>query len=150
MSLLRDGRVLRRRLAETPDGRAAIEALDGTRLPTRIPRWYRGMHGGPMANGYSFEPILSLSEEPMWRWRPDKVEQGLQRHPECTTPEIRKALDTVNRLLVDPADEFRHVLPTDAIVIINNHLGFHGRTAYTDSERHLLRIKFHDPSVTTE
>jgi alpha-ketoglutarate-dependent taurine dioxygenase len=44
-------------------------------------------------------------------------------------------------------DEIRAVIPTDGILIINNHITLHGRTAFTDPERHLLRLRFHKPGA---
>jgi alpha-ketoglutarate-dependent taurine dioxygenase len=79
----------------------------------------------------------------MWRWRKDKIEQGLAAHPEYATPRVREALDTVADVLAKH-EGFRQVLPDDGLVIIDNHNSFHGRTAFTDSERHLLRIRFNE------
>jgi len=37
-------------------------------------------------------------------------------------------------------------VPTDGLVIIDNHVSFHGRTSFTDPRRHLLRIRFNELS----
>jgi alpha-ketoglutarate-dependent taurine dioxygenase len=37
------------------------------------------------------------------------------------------------------------MLPTDALLVVDNHIALHGRTAFTDQRRRLLRIRFHDP-----
>lgn len=145
-SILRDGRLLKRRLEETPAGRDAIQTLTETSLPIRIPKSFRKKYGATDSNGYSYVPVMA--DKPLWRWRRDKIEQGLAKHPECCTPPVRKALDTVDDLLADEADELHAVLPTDAVVIIDNHVAFHGRTAFTDLNRHLLRIRFHDVNET--
>lgn len=47
---------------------------------------------------------------------------------EGATPEVRQALDRWR--LADPTDELRLVLPTDALVIVDDHAAFHGRTAF--------------------
>jgi alpha-ketoglutarate-dependent taurine dioxygenase len=63
---------------------------------------------------------------------------------------MRMALDTLIELLEHGADEIRLVIPTDGLLIINNHIALHGRTAFTDPERHLLRLRFHEaPAAQT-
>jgi hypothetical protein len=112
------------------------------RRPIRIPKAFRRKYGATASDGYSYVPVFA--QKPMWRWRKDKIEQGLIKHPECATPEVRQALDTVATQLADTTNELRQALPTDSIVVIDNHVAFHGRTAFTDKTRHLLRIRFHD------
>jgi alpha-ketoglutarate-dependent taurine dioxygenase len=41
--------------------------------------------------------------------------------------------------------EIRQVTPTDGILIIDNHIALHGRIAFTDPRRHLLRLRLHEP-----
>lgn len=146
LSTLRDGRLVKHRLEQTPAGRRAIQTLTDTELPIRIPKSFREKYGSTAADGYSYTPVLS--EKPMWRWRKDKIEQGLTKHPGCATPEVRDALDMVADLLADATGEFRAALDTDSVVIIDNHVAFHGRTAFTDPSRHLLRIRLHEMTET--
>jgi alpha-ketoglutarate-dependent taurine dioxygenase len=47
--------------------------------------------------------------------------------------------------LANGPGEIRQVIPTDGILIIDNHIALHGRTAFTDPRRHLLRLHFHEP-----
>jgi alpha-ketoglutarate-dependent taurine dioxygenase len=142
VSILRDGRQVMQVLEESEAGRAAVRTLRDTPLPIRIPKAFRRKYGSTASDGYSFVPVFA--DKPMWRWRKDKIEQGLVKHPECATAEVRQALDTVADQLADTTNEVRQVLPTDGIVVIDNHVAFHGRTAFTDKNRHLLRIRFHD------
>jgi alpha-ketoglutarate-dependent taurine dioxygenase len=142
VSLLRDGRVLKKQLEETPEGRAAIQILTETDLPRRIPKAFHA-YSDVSPDGYLYAPVLS--DEPMWRWRQGGIRRGIAAHPECETPEIRKALDSLIELLEHGPDEIRLVIPTDGILIINNHIALHGRTAFTDPQRHLLRLRFHEP-----
>jgi alpha-ketoglutarate-dependent taurine dioxygenase len=83
----------------------------------------------------------------MWRWRKHGIRKGIAAHPEYEIPEVRQALDTVIELLENGPDEIRQVIPTDGLLVINNHIALHGRTAFTDPERHLLRLRFHEPSA---
>jgi alpha-ketoglutarate-dependent taurine dioxygenase len=139
LSTLRDGRVVREQLEATEDGRTALRVLTETALPLRIPRAFRKKYGYKTKHGYTFVPIFA--ERPMWRWRRDKIEQGLVANPEYATPEVRAALGTVDALLAEPGG-VTQPLPTDGLVIIDNHVSFHGRTSFTDPRRHLLRIRF--------
>jgi alpha-ketoglutarate-dependent taurine dioxygenase len=144
LSTLRDGRHVMSVLQQTEAGRSAVQTLRETALPIRIPKGFRRKYGSTAPDGYSYVPVFA--DRPMWRWRKDKIEQGLTRHPDCETPEVRRALDIVAAQLADPTNEVRTALPTDGIVVIDNHVAFHGRTAFTDTKRHLLRIRFHDPA----
>jgi alpha-ketoglutarate-dependent taurine dioxygenase len=142
LSMLRDGREVMAALEQTEEGRCAVRTLRETPLPIRIPKAFRRKYGATASDGYSYVPVFA--EKPMWRWRKDKIEQGLEKHPDSATPEVREALDTVAAQLADTTNELRQALPTDGIVVIDNHVAFHGRTAFTDRNRHLLRIRFHD------
>jgi hypothetical protein len=125
-----------------------VDTLRQTPLPIRIPRAFRRKYGATATDGYSYVPVFA--DKPMWRWRKDKIENGLVKHPDAETPGVRQALDTVAEQLADTTNEVRQVLSTDAIVVIDNHVAFHGRTAFTDTKRHLLRIRFHDASENLE
>lgn len=148
VSTLRDGRQVMEILEQSEAGRAAVRTLRETPLPIRIPKAFRRKYGATASDGYSHVPVFA--EKPMWRWRKDKIEQGLVKHPECASDEVREALDTVAAQLADTTNEVRQVLPTDGIVVIDNHVAFHGRTAFTDTNRHLLRIRFHDIDERSE
>lgn len=136
---LRDGRVLRDRLAALPGGPAAVRALTDTPLPMRVPKSMRGP-GHTDAKGYYLAPVLG--ERPLWRWRRDKIEAGLAARPEHENAEVRTAIDMVAGLLADSSDDIRLPIPDDAMLLVDNHLTLHGRTAFTDTERLLLRARF--------
>jgi alpha-ketoglutarate-dependent taurine dioxygenase len=52
--------------------------------------------------------------------------------------------------LANGPGEIRQVIPTDGILIIDNHITLHGRTAFTDPRRHLLSLPFHkSPAART-
>jgi alpha-ketoglutarate-dependent taurine dioxygenase len=142
VSLIRDGRVVRSRLEETAEGRAAVRLLTETELPRRIPEAFK-KHADVAADGYLYAPVLA--EKPMWRWRKDTIQKGIAAHPEYQTPEVHQALAAVTEQLANGPGEIRQVIPTDGILIINNHFTLHGRTAFTDPQRHLLRLRFHEP-----
>jgi hypothetical protein len=143
VSLLRDGRVVRNQLEETPEGRAAVRLLTETPLPRRIPEAFK-KYASISSDGYFYAPVLA--EKPMWRWRKNGIRKGIKAHPEYQKPEVYQAVDTVTRHLEEGPGEIREVLPTDGMLIFDNHIALHGRTAFTDPERHLLRLRFHEPT----
>lgn len=141
-SYLRDCRVLIQELEATLEGKIAVEVLRTTELPTRVPKAFR--KNAQVVGAYSYRTIIG--DTPLWRWRKDKIEAGLVAHPEYATDEVRKALDTVDARLADTTDELREPIPTDGLLIVNNHVALHGRSAFKDPTRHLLRIRFHEPA----
>jgi alpha-ketoglutarate-dependent taurine dioxygenase len=137
---LRDGRRVLARLAETAAGRDAVATLREVPLPMRVPKSLRGP-GHTDEQGYYLAPVLGPGER--WRWRRDKVEAGLAARPEHRTARVLAALEQVDRVLADPAEEIRLPIPDDALLLVDNHLTLHGRTGFTDTARHLLRIRYH-------
>jgi alpha-ketoglutarate-dependent taurine dioxygenase len=58
---------------------------------------------------------------------------------------VLRALDALVEQLTSGPGEMRLVVPSDGLLVIDNHITLHGRTAFTDPERHLLRLRFHEP-----
>lgn len=142
-TFLTDGRVLAEELERTEAGRNAVRVLKETTFPMRVPKAFRVCAKvGP--DGHSYEPVIG--EGPVWRFRKDKLEKGLATHPEYNTGETRAALDAVYQALDSRPDEYRGAIPTDAVLIVDNHLALHGRTGFTDFRRHLLRARFDKPA----
>jgi hypothetical protein len=143
VSLIRDGRVVKSQLEETPEGRAAVRLLTKMELPRQVPEAFK-KYAEVSPDGYMYAPVLA--EKPMWRWWMKSIRRGVAAHPEYQTPEVRQALDAVIEQLTNGPGEIRLVIPTDGILIVDNHITLHGRTAFTDPERHLLRLRFHEPT----
>jgi alpha-ketoglutarate-dependent taurine dioxygenase len=144
-SMVRDIRVIQQRLGETPEGRQVVRVLTETKLPKRIPQAHRTA-GAVASDGFQYSPVFA--DKPLVRWRTNGLYKGLAARPEYDTAEVRSALDTVRALLEEEGtEELRRVLPTDALLVIDNHVALHARTAFTDPQRHLLRLRFHEPSV---
>jgi hypothetical protein len=144
LSLLRDGRDVVSRLEQTPGGRAAVRLLTGTPLPRRVPRAFRE-HTDVAPDGHLYAPVLA--DRPLWRWREDSIRKGIAAHPEYQTPEVHHALDAVTEQLTHGPGEVRQVIPTDGLLAVDNHITLHGRTGFTDPDRHLLRLRYQEPSA---
>lgn len=140
-SLIRDGRVLTQKLAETEKGRMASEVLS-QKLPRHVLEIFHPV-GYVEEDGLQYSPILS--DRPLWRWARGNIRRGLESRPDLATPQVWEALDTVKELLNAEPGGFRLTIPTDGVLVIDNHVALHGRTAFTDSKRHMLRIRFHEP-----
>jgi alpha-ketoglutarate-dependent taurine dioxygenase len=142
ISKLRDIRVIKKQLEQTEHGRAVIRLLTETKLPKRIspPELY--VKAEVAEDGFQYTPVFA--DMPMVRWRTNGLYKGLAAKPEYDTPEVRDALDTVRGLLENGTPELRQVIPSDGLLIVNNHIALHGRSAFTDPHRHLLRLRFHE------
>jgi hypothetical protein len=55
--------------------------------------------------------------------------KGLADRPDYDTVEVRAALDTVRDLFENRGEELRRVIPTDGLLLVNNHIALHGRSA---------------------
>ena len=65
--------------------------------------------------------------------------------------DVRRAIDrpvSVSGVEVEAgrvrAVRFKDQLPTDTLMLADNHHMLHGRTTYTDERRHLIRIRISD------
>jgi alpha-ketoglutarate-dependent taurine dioxygenase len=143
VSFLRDVRQLRDALAITERGRAALRVLGEVEIPMRVPKAFRPHFAGMPSyrSGYHYAPLLT--DGPLVRWRKDKVESALASDADYITNEVRDAVALFTEHLEDPAQEIRRTIPEDGMLIVNNHVALHGRTSFTDPERHLFRIRFH-------
>ena len=144
VSMIRDGRVLISELEQTPEGREAVRTLTESVVPQRIPKAFRPYTYG-LVNGYQHTSVFGCV--PLVRWRTDKIYDGLTKRPEFATAQVVAAVDMVNDRLENGTAQVRQVVPTDGLIIINNHIALHGRTAFTDPGRHLLRLRFHEPTT---
>lgn len=78
------------------------------------------------------------------RYREDVIEAALNHHPELIDDEQREALDLLNKV-VKIADGLETTLvKPDSMIIIDNKRTLHGRSAFTDKNRHLLRVRLRD------
>jgi alpha-ketoglutarate-dependent taurine dioxygenase len=139
-TFLTDARNLRAELERTPEGREAVRVLSENDFPMRVPKAFR-KEGDASPDGYLYSPIIAGGS--IWRFRKDKIEKGLEAKPDHATPEVRQALDLLYQQLEGRTDEFRAAIPTDGVLIVDNHVALHGRTAFADPGRHLLRARFH-------
>ena len=81
-----------------------------------------------------------LGDRPRVRFRRDVIEHGFALKPGEQVEEARCAFE----MFLDVLSAVRttsFLLETDCAVIWDNHSTLHGRTAFSDLQRHLLRIR---------
>jgi alpha-ketoglutarate-dependent taurine dioxygenase len=139
-SLIRDGRTVLRQLSQCDEGRAAIKTLSRA-FPRRVAGKFH-----PVADiaqdGFQYAPILA--EAPLWRWARKNIRLGLEHNPAYASQDAMQALATLGNQLQYGPGELRPKVPTDGVLIVNNHVALHGRTAFVDTDRHLLRIRWRE------
>jgi alpha-ketoglutarate-dependent taurine dioxygenase len=144
-SLLVDGEDIYEALQRTEEGRKAFDLLSTTPVPFRVPAIYAA---GDNNVEVHVAPVFGPSTRPgtrfTMRWRYDSIKKGLDARPDLDTPELRAALALMNDVAEHGAVRFKDQLPTDTLMLADNHHMLHGRTTYTDERRHLIRIRISD------
>jgi hypothetical protein len=144
-SLLIDSDSIYDVLQSTGEGRAAYALLSTTPVPFRVPSVYAASDDGVE---YFVAPVFGPPQRDgdrfTLRWRYDAIKKGLAACPAMSTPALLDALEVMNRVAEEDAARFREQLPTDTLMLADNHRTLHGRTTYTDEQRHLIRIRMSD------
>lgn len=138
ISTMRALQCLRRELSATPEGCWAMEYLTGRELPFRIPAVFTRDGKGDSIE-VTFAPIFGA--RPAIRYRLDTLNKGLELYPELDTPDLRRALSIVDSAACNPERLVTLVMPSDSLQLLNNHEALHGRSPFTDFDRHVLRIR---------
>lgn len=141
VSSLRDVNCIRRQMAHNARGRWALDFLSRQELPFRIPATFTGT-GQRDAVEVTFARIFGTT--PAIRFRIDTLEAGLALHPEYATPQVREALAILLTELARPELLYKELLGADSVLMVNNHEVLHGRSEFSDMERHALRIRIAD------
>jgi hypothetical protein len=144
-SILVDGEDIYQTLQETEEGRKAFDLLSTTPVPFRVPAIYAAGENNVEVNvALVFGPAKRPGTRFTMRWRYDAIKKGLDARPELDTPALRAALALMNDVAENRAARFKDQLPTDTLMLADNHHMLHGRTTYTDERRHLVRIRISD------
>lgn len=138
ISTFRDFQCITAALNKTPKGRHAMAVLSQTQLPFRVPMSFT--HDGKKSTReFTYAPIFA--DRPKVRYRQDTLVQGLKHHQAIATPEVRQALDTIDQELEQQQKLIKVLLDKDALLLMNNHECLHGRTEFSDQNRHIFRIR---------
>lgn len=130
------GEAILNRLGDIPAGRDALRLLSGTDLPFRIPSAFADSDEPQ----FTWAPVIA--EVPLLRFRSDTLFDGERHFPALDWARLRAALDlfvaAAQSVQTEPA-----LLADDELVFVNNHETLHARTAFSDADRHLIRIRMH-------
>jgi Taurine catabolism dioxygenase TauD, TfdA family len=138
--MMRHGRSLKAQLMDTEQGREAVRVLSHALLPFRVPTVFTSTGSG---SDKQFTHAAVFGDDVFLRWRGDTIRRGLEENPALATHEVRSAVECVESLLRSAPGEHRAMLPKDSLCVVDNHVVLHGRTSFSDRERHLIRIRFH-------
>ncbi|MEB3274391.1 MAG: TauD/TfdA family dioxygenase [Prochlorothrix sp.] len=123
-------------LEETSSGQALLESLQSNHFPIGVPSIFRE----PGDRGYIEAPILGGAVP--FRYRYDTMQAGLERAEVANETELSQILDRLNEIVhSSPHRQILHLEVGD-VLVVDNHRFLHGRTAFSDPDRHLLRIRF--------
>ena len=84
-----------------------------------------------------------LADAPLIRFRVDTLMKGFKYYPELATPERLWAVKYFEQAISNYRDKLKFKLNDGDVVFFNNHTMLHGRTAFSDRKRLLLRIRIH-------
>lgn len=135
MSYFANGERIRDRLMRTSRGRDALDLLARVRVPFRIPPVFCHDPDVPEYNAATV-----FADRPKMRFRQDVILRGLDANPAPGNDEVR---DAVN-LMADTALSVRTTnreLPAGGVAFVDNHFALHGRSRFSDAERHLIRVR---------
>lgn len=90
-----------------------------------------------------------LAEAPLIRFRLDTIEAGLKCYPELATTDRLWALDYFNKFSRSYHQRIEFKLNDGDMVFVNNHKVLHGRTAFANKDRLLLRVRIDQNSQDT-
>ena len=138
LTTILDGRKVIYYLNKTKKGRKCTKILSSNLFPFRVPTAYTKQRSENVPE-VIFAPIIS--KKPLVRFRFDTLSNGFECFPKMRKPEIMWAIDCFNRYIGKHPEKLIFCLNKGEILITNNHEILHGRTAFNDKKRLLLRIR---------
>jgi alpha-ketoglutarate-dependent taurine dioxygenase len=134
--LLRIASVLKK-LEETDEGKRCLTILKSKKFPAMIPSVYS-------ENAAHVEALIIKGETV--RFRLDTIEMGMKLVTKFKTPEREWALHFFSKLVDRNPARLSVTLEKGDMIFINNYTVLHGRTAFEDKSRLLLRARFNSPT----
>lgn len=120
----------------TDEGRRHLRVLEQTDFPFIVPNVFRQNPGG--APEFAFGPIIRPNEI---RFRIDTVEKALAYDSGFCSDEQIAAFSFLKNLVRNSSSTMHFFLEDNDLIFINNKTMLHGRGSFTDTARHLLRIR---------
>ena len=130
-----DARALRRDIErEQPD---LANFLTTHALPFRVPTAFASEPNPDLVEA-TLAPIFDGS---IIRYRKDTLKDGMKAFPEFKTWSADQSLELFEEAIKRCEYKAEFFMPRDSLLLMNNHQALHARTAFTDHDRHLLRIR---------
>lgn len=130
-------------LKRSTSGRRCLDILRSENFPFHVPPAFAN---NPHQSEIIQAPILANS--PLIRFRLDTVMKGFQYYPELATPERLWAVKYFEQAIDTYPDKLEFKLNDGDVVFFNNHTMLHGRTAFSDCQRLLLRIRIQQHCIS--
>lgn len=140
LSQLCDGQALHAAL-DKPQTRWALRLLEERALPFRVPSAFVTDERPGVVQAI-LAPVFS--DAPGIRYRRDTLKSGLELFPEHADEDVEQAIKTLEQTLKQLPGTLEFLIPTDSLLLVNNHRALHARGAFKDAKRHLLRVRIHD------
>jgi len=119
-----------------PNGQEIEQTLKEPVFPFAVPSVFKRLPDEQFE--YCFGAILY---DQNIRFRSDSIRQCLKFNPKFLNAKQYQAFNAVNEIISDP-NNYQHLhLNDNDLIIIDNKRILHGRTAFTDKERHVLRVR---------
>ncbi|MBI2451607.1 TauD/TfdA family dioxygenase [Candidatus Pacearchaeota archaeon] len=138
LTTILDGKRAIYTLRKKSEGRKCVKILSSNLFPFRVPTAYTKQRSENVPE-VIFAPIIA--KKPLVRFRFDTLSNGFECCPKMRKPEIIWAINYFNRYVEKHPEKLIFGLNKGEILITNNHEILHGRTAFNDKKRLLLRIR---------
>jgi len=125
-------------LRKTEEGIKAEEQFRTKKFPFAVPSVFKEGHKLQNENLHAMDYILRGDSI---RFRSDVIQKSLNLEPHLIDDDQHKALRVLQNVLENSSGIKRVMLEVGDLIVINNKTMLHGRTAFTDFDRHLLRVR---------
>ena len=137
LSTIVDGQTLLKELKKHAEGGACWSILSSERFLFRRPTTFTPSQREDVA---VWIEVPVISERPLIRYRYDVIERGFECEAGADTRERRQAIKVFRDLLIKVPKETVGLQAGD-LLMVDNHEILHGRTAFEDEKRLLLRVR---------
>ena len=122
-------------LDKTADGRECLDILRRQEFPFRVPdAFFKGAR-------VITAPVLG--GRPFIRYRHDCLMAGFALREDLRSNGRVWAIEQFRAAAESSPARITHTLQPDEALIVDNHTMLHGRTHFTDPDRHLIRVRMH-------
>lgn len=125
-------------LRKTEAGIKAEDQFRTKKFPFAVPSVFKEGHASQNENLYVMDYILSGDTI---RYRIDVIQKCLNIEPDLIDEDQYEALRTIQIILQKSLKIQRLMLEVGDLIILSNKKMLHGREAFRDHDRHLLRIR---------